>query len=174
MIGIESAKDNIFRISHCVRLRAGIQSNRHTFNHQQNTERSMPKVSDMIESKYLRKEDIIDGEMVVTIKKIGKVNVAMDDQPEERKWVMLLAEFKKPMVLNSTNIQLLAKALGSEEANDWIDKRVILYVDDNVSFGGKLVGGIRVRAIRKPPTTPMGAVNREPGEDLEDDIPWQQ
>jgi len=157
----------------------------------------MPKIHEMTDSKFLRKEDVGDGEIVVTIRKIGKANVAMEDQPPELKWVIAFAEFRKPMVLNATNIQILAKACGSEDTDDWINKRVMLFVDENVTFGGKLVGGLRVRAVRKPPTTPMdegvmmmdvprgGATHRQmPGDatprhkvgddDLEDDIPWQQ
>ena len=134
----------------------------------------MPKIHEMIESKFLRKEDLgsHDGELVVTVNQVGKVNVAMDDQPEEKKWAIMFAEFNRPMVLNSTNIQLLAKACGSEDTKDWIGKKVVLYVDENVTFGGKLVGGLRVRAVRKPATTPMGATNRNPVDDMADDIPF--
>jgi hypothetical protein len=49
------------------------------------------------------------------------------------------------MVLNSTNIQLMAKACGSDDTDDWIGKQIIVYVDENVSFGGELVGGLRIR-----------------------------
>lgn len=128
----------------------------------------MPKTSEMIESKYLRKEDI-DGEVIVTVQKIGQANVALDDQPEQLKWMVKFREFKKPMVLNSTNIQLLEKACGSDDTDNWIDKEVILYVDDNVSFGGKLVGGIRVKSA-KPASAPKRAGGRP--EDIEDDIPF--
>lgn len=114
----------------------------------------MPRVSEMIESKYLRKEDIQD-EAVVTIERIGKVNVALDDQPEEKKWAVKFAEFAKPMVLNSTNIQLLAKACGSDNTDDWKQRKVIVYVDDNVSFQGKLIGGLRIRPYRPMPIQPQ-------------------
>lgn len=128
----------------------------------------MAKTSEMIESKYLRKEDI-DGDVIVTIQKIGQGNVALDDQPEQLKWMVKFAEFKKPMVLNSTNIQLLEKACGSDDTDDWIGKEVILFVDDNVSFGGKLVGGIRIRSARQT------AAPKRPGkvQDMPDDLPWK-
>ena len=132
----------------------------------------MPKASQMIESKYLKKEDV-DGEVIVTIAKIGQGNVAMEDKPVEMKWMIRFKEFPKPMVLNSTNIQLLVKACGSDDTDDWIGKEIILYVDDNVSFGGQLVGGIRVKSAR-PAAAPKraGQPGPETFADMEDDIPF--
>lgn len=129
------------------------------------------KASQMIESKYLKKEDLDGGEVIVTIAKIGQGNVAMDDQPQDLKWMIRFTEFPKPMVLNSTNIQLLVKACGSDDTDDWIGKEVILYVDDNVSFGGKLVGGIRIKSA-KPAAAPKRAGHVETFEDMKDDIPF--
>lgn len=104
------------------------------------------KVSTMIESKYLKQEDVGDG-VTVTIKGFKKTNVAREDEEAQYKYVMFLEEFEKPLVLNSTNIQLCTKILGSDDTDDWIGKKVILYTDENVSFAGKLTGGIRVRRI---------------------------
>ena len=127
----------------------------------------MPKTKDMIESKYLRKEDI-QGEVIVTVQKIGRGNVALDDQPEEMKWMCKFQEFPKPMVLNSTNIQLMEKTFGSDDTDNWIGKEIIIYVDDNVSFQGKLVGGLRVKSS-KPYAAPRRVKNFE---DMKDDIPF--
>jgi len=124
------------------------------------------KASDMIESKYLKQSDI-DGEVIVTILKVGQGNVAMEDQPEELKWMIRFKEFKKPMVLNSTNIQLLEKFCG-EETDEWPNQEVILYVDPNVSFGGKLTGGIRIKSA-KPTAAPKRAQSLET---MEDDVPF--
>lgn len=124
------------------------------------------RAGDMIESKYLKQSDI-DGEVIVTIQKIGQGNVAMEDQPEELKWMIRFKEFKKPMVLNSTNIQLLEKACG-EETDDWSGQEVILYVDPNVSFGGKLTGGLRLKSA-KPASAPKRAQRLE---EMADDIPF--
>lgn len=127
------------------------------------------RAGDMIESKYLKQSDI-DGEVIVTIQKIGRGNVAMDDQPEELKWMIRFKEFAKPMVLNSTNIQLLEKACG-EETDDWPGQEVILFVDPNVSFGGKLTGGLRLKSA-KPAAAPKRFTNPAATAALEDDIPF--
>ena len=114
------------------------------------------RIGEMKESKYLKKEDVGQGKLV-TIAELGQVNVAMEDQPPEMKWVIHFNEFSKGMVLNWTNIQLIAKALGTEETDEWKGKKIVIYEDDNVSFGGKLVGGIRCRAVRQSAPQPAQA-----------------
>src|SRR3990167_3600863 len=131
----------------------------------------MANVNQMIESKYLKQSDL-DGEVEVTIIKVGQLNVAREDQEPEMKWAMKLQEFKKPMVLNSTNIQLLAKACESEESEDWIGKKVVIYADPNVSFGGKLVGGLRVKLPVKPRAMKPTSTGGGRFDDMEDDIPF--
>ena len=129
--------------------------------------RQMPNINQMIESKYLKQSDV-DGEMEVTIVKIGQVNVAREDEAPELKWGARFQEFQKPMVLNSTNIQLLAKACGSEESEDWIGKKITIFADPNVSFAGKLVGGLRIKLpIKKAGLKPAGGHF----DDMADDIP---
>lgn len=130
------------------------------------------KAGQMIESKYLKKEDLNGEEVIVTIVKIGQGNVAMEDQPEDLKWMMKFKEFKKPFVLNSTNIQLLTKACGTDETDDWIGKEVILYVDDNVSFGGKLVGGIRVKSAKPAAAPKRAGAAAAHFDNMPDDIPF--
>jgi len=131
----------------------------------------MPNINQMIESKYLKQSDV-DGEVEVTIAKIGQINVAREDEQPEMKWAMRFVELPKPMVLNSTNLQLLAKACGSEESDDWIGKKVTIYADPNVSFGGKLVGGLRVKLPIKRSAAKPAAGGGGHFDDLADDIPF--
>lgn len=104
---------------------------------------------------------------MVTIKGFKKTNVAREDEDAQYKYVMSLEELQKPLVLNSTNIQLLTKILSSDETDEWIGKKVVLYTDENVSFAGKLTGGIRVRRI-----VTKKAVADENPEELRDDVPF--
>lgn len=126
------------------------------------------KIGQMLDSKYLKRSDLdeFDGERVVTIVKIGQVNIAKEDETPEMKWAARFSEFKKPLLLNSTNIQLIAMAVSSDDTDDWIGKQVTLYDDPNITFGGKLVGGLRIKkAGKKRP------VEREPGMDDEAPAP---
>lgn len=130
------------------------------------------KTSDMMSSKYLRKEDVGDGALV-TIKQIKKENLAREDDAPEYKFTMYFEEYEKGLVLNSTNIQLTEKALGSDDTDDWIGKQIVLYEDPNVSYGGKLVGGIRVRAVKRKSAATQGAQQkRSTVDDLDDPIPF--
>jgi hypothetical protein len=130
----------------------------------------VPKIGEMIESKYLKQSDV-EEETEVTIVKVGQINVAKEDEQPEMKWAVRFQEFKKPMVLNGTNIQLLAKACESEDTDDWIGKKVTIYTDPNVTFGGKLVGGLRVRLQVKKKTAVIGTPAGK-FDDMADDIPF--
>ena len=112
------------------------------------------KISDMIPSKYLKQSDV-EEPMKVTIQAVKKVNVAKDDETPEFRWTIKFNEFDKPMVCNSTNLKRLALALG-DESDDWIGNQVVLYVDAEVEFGGKITGGLRLRGLKqsKAPTKP--------------------
>ncbi len=106
-------------------------------------------VNELKSSKFLKKTDVGDG-VLVTITGVAQENVAKEGAPEELKWCLHFAELDKPMVLNNTNGAIIAKYTGSDESEGWIGKKVVLYDDPNITFGGKLVGGIRVRAPRIP------------------------
>ena len=133
------------------------------------------RIGEMKESKFLKKEDVGQGRLF-TIVKIERKNVAMDDQPEELKWVTYFREVEKGFVTNWTNLQLIAKAMGSDEVETWTGKQIVLYDDPNVSFGGKLTGGIRCRAPKQNSQSgnvpsPNGNDERNPPP-FSDDIPF--
>ncbi len=107
----------------------------------------MPRTGDMIESKFMKKEDVGTGKLL-TMRNVKRENVAMKDQAPEEKWCAMFDEIDKPMVLNSTNLSLFERALGSDNTDDWIGKQVVLFNDENVSFGGVVTGGIRVDVNR--------------------------
>lgn len=104
-------------------------------------------ISSLKKSNFLKRADVGAG-VLVTIKSIHEENVAKEGAPEELRWCISFGELDKPMVLNSTNGQIIAGITKSEETDNWIGQKIVLYDDPNVTFGGKLVGGIRVRAPR--------------------------
>ena len=120
------------------------------------------KIGEMKSSKYVKKEDVGNG-LIVTIVKMTNENVAMDNQPVEMKWVMHFREDINPLVLNWTNLQLCAQATGSEETDEWPGKQIVLWNDPNVSFGGNLTGGVRIRPVQQaqPTAAPARADNDE-------------
>ena len=135
----------------------------------------MANINQMIESKYLKQSDVVDDEALVTIAKVGRQNIAKENEEPEFKWLIRFNEFPKPMVLNSTNIKRLARACASEETDEWVGKQVILYVDHDVEFAGNVVGGLRIKATAKttqvrqvPGKKTGGTFDQMP----DDDIPW--
>jgi hypothetical protein len=147
----------------------------------------MAKIGEMIDSKYLKQSDV-DDEIIVTVEKVGKANVAKENDEPEYKWLIRFTEFKKPMVLNATNIKRLAKACDSEDTDDWIGRQVVLYVDHDVEFAGNVVGGLRIRAMKKQTQTRRvesagnsGSATGDMSEDvpflsmsLADDVTWKK
>src|SRR5688572_8718253 len=126
----------------------------------------------MIDSKYLKQSDVHE-DTLVTVEKVGKANVAREGDEPEYKWLIRFAEFKKPMVLNSTNIKRLAKALNSDDTDEWVGKQAVLYVDPDVEFGGNVVGGLRIRAHKQQAIKQVqGAKTGGKFDDMEDDIPF--
>jgi hypothetical protein len=138
----------------------------------------MPRVSEMRESKFLKQSDV-GGGILVTITGCEQHNVAMQGADPEMKWCLTFQEVEKPLVLNGINAQLCEKVCNSDNSDDWVGHKIVLYTDPNVAFGGKIVGGIRVRApkVAKPAAVqaprlkpaPVAAVETDL---VEDDIPF--
>lgn len=109
----------------------------------------MADLNDLRSSKFLRKEDVGEG-VLVTVRAMTCENVAKEGAPEELKWTLHFEEFDKPLVLNSTNGQIIAQITGHDKdiEKNWVGTKLVLYNDPSITFGGKLTGGIRVRAPR--------------------------
>lgn len=145
----------------------------------------MPDISEMRHSSFVTKADLGPNGSVFTITGCEQVNVAKDGAPPEMKWALNLQEIDKPFIINSTNQQIIAQFTGSTKTENWNGKRVVLYFDPNVSFGGKLVGGIRARAPRGPAAAapaaastpapaapPSVSANAFPKNEADEDVPF--
>jgi hypothetical protein len=125
----------------------------------------------MRESKFLKQSDV-SAPVLWTVEGCERHNVAKEGAEPEHKWCLAFQECDKPLVLNSTNIQLCERVFGSDDTDQWIGKKIVLYVDPNVSYGGKITGGIRVRAP-KVKTNAVAPAPPPPVEELSDeDIPF--
>jgi hypothetical protein len=141
-------------------------------------------INDTKESKFLAKADAGAGRLMTIVaverenaknKAMGRTldtlhfyNMAMRDQTPEYKACLHFAESEKPLAMNNVNLQLVAKILGSEETSEWAGKQVVIYTDESVVYGGKMVGGIRIRAPRKAPAKAPAA----PVAAVEEDMPF--
>ncbi len=130
------------------------------------------KTSEMRESKFLKQTDVGVGALM-TVAGCERHNVAKEGADPENKWCLAFEESDKPLVLNSTNIQLCERVFGSDDTDIWVGQKIVLYVDPNVSYGGKVVGGIRVRAPKKTAVAAKPAPAPAPTRDeFDDDVPF--
>lgn len=104
-------------------------------------------------SSYLSKSDL--GEDKAAQKQGRVLTISSFDDEEidgETKCIMYFDENVKPMVLNNTNQGILGALFDdSFDGSKWdetlcINKKITVFVDPTISFGGKVVGGMRVRA----------------------------
>lgn len=127
---------------------------------------------------FLKIEDIQGkGDVRVVVESVT-VDEIKNDDGKDKKLVAHFVGKEKGLVLNRTNADSLAEISGSDKTEDWSGTPVILFVDPSVMFGGKKVGGIRMRGVRQRPQQQVELPTRqlrevEPAEPItEDDIPF--
>lgn len=107
--------------------------------------------------KYLKREEVTEeGEAHKVVSCVQQV-LSMGDGESETKWVLTLSDLK-PLILNATNIRRCVAAFATSETDEWIGKSIVVYDDPEIEFGGKVVGGVRLRAVpKKTPTKAKAA-----------------
>lgn len=105
-------------------------------------------INELMKGKYLKKEDC-PSPVLYTIRNFTVENVAQENQPQEMKGIMWFNEVEQGLVMNNTNLQLAAQAFGTMETTEWTGRQIVVYADPTVSFGGKMVGGLRLRGPKK-------------------------
>jgi len=116
------------------------------------------KMHELFPKKYLEGAEIKDKPILVTITE-GKLEEMNDGGYKP----VLYFRTGKPIVLNRTNGDTIAQAYG-DDSDQWIGKKIILYFEPNVSYGGKRTGGIRVRI-------PNGGRAQQEPEPVEEEVP---
>lgn len=111
-------------------------------------------------SRFLSKEDVGEDGLILTIKEF-KTDIIKnaDDGTEQEKVVMHFQEADvKPMVLNQINSQLLKQITRARTAGEAKGKQIVVYNDPSVSFGGKVMGGLRIKKLPGEPARPATRV----------------
>ena len=144
----------------------------------------MPDIAQMKNNKFLSQGDLLAGPILAIMDHVSQENVAKQGAEEELKWCLHMRNVEKPMVLNSTNLQLIAQITGQTNTDNWPGKQIVIYNDPTISMGGRITGGLRVRAPRlKPPAPAVPPAPRpathapapptfEPAEPADDDVPF--
>ena len=100
--------------------------------------------------KYLKREELTEEGTKHTVVSIDQQSVSNPDGTSDDKWVLLLSGLK-PLIMNATNIRVGVAAFGTSETDEWIGRPIVAYDDPTVEFGGKIVGGVRLRQIAGRP-----------------------
>lgn len=101
-------------------------------------------------SEQLDAVDLLAGPRTFTIERVSKGNA---EQPVQ----IHLAEFPRPWRPGKSMRRVLVACWGAD-ASQYVGRRVTLFCDPSVKFGGEEVGGTRIRALShldKPRTIPL-------------------
>ncbi len=86
-----------------------------------------------------------NNDLICTIQKVQNEVVTGDGGRKEECTVCYFVENVKPMILNKTNMKAIAKLLGTPYIENWVNKKIQIYVDPKVKFGREITGGLRIR-----------------------------
>ena len=88
-----------------------------------------------------------DQEIIAKIKDIKAEEVRNPNGGAETKQVIYFDGDIKPdkMILNVTNMKSIAKATGTNYMDEWIGKKIQLYIDPAISAFGTVTEGVRIR-----------------------------
>ena len=94
-------------------------------------------------STYLGKDDLTDP-VLATIADVRLEEIQGDHGRSDKPVMYFQDEDMKHLILNTTNWNTI-EAICGEDTEEWAGQRIELYVDPGVVYGGKRVGGVRVR-----------------------------
>lgn len=97
----------------------------------------------MTNTNYFGSWDLPEGkDMIVRIIEIRQ-EMIQNAQGREEKAVAVI-EGQKPLILNTTNMKSIAKALGTPYVEEWAGRKVQLYSEKVAAFG-EITEAVRVR-----------------------------
>ena len=110
--------------------------------------------------KYLSKDDF-PTPTLVRIRLVTLEMVKSDRGPDEQKPVVYFKDpsnasldLSRGVILNVGNWEACEEITGEDDSDNWLNKQIVVYVDPDVTFGGKKVGGVRIRASQAPVAEP--------------------
>jgi hypothetical protein len=104
------------------------------------------------DAQYLKKEDLsdpVDTELLW----VKEEKVTAPGKGTKTRLVAYFEGLSKGLVLNTANCEKLAEMAGTDDPGEWKDVPLQLWVDPEVKYGGKKIGGIRIRPLGQAPVT---------------------
>ena len=95
---------------------------------------------------YIGEADFEPGEeKVLTIASINAKETIVTNEGKSTKAVVHWVEKEKSMILNVARAKAIQKVTGTPYMDEWIGKKVQLYIDNKVKAFGEIVSAVRVR-----------------------------
>ncbi len=98
-------------------------------------------------SEYIKSKDLA---RPITVTIISVEARSFEDPETKRKRDSLVVFFKEldqGVVLCKASTGQLIELCSTDETDEWVGKKVVLFRDDNVTYMGKKIGGLRFRAV---------------------------
>ena len=102
------------------------------------------QLNDIFPKRYARAEELQGKEVTLTIHRVRTEQMRMKDGTKTGKYVIEFDKTEKLFVLNKTNANAIAEALGEKKAVNWTGKRITLFPTQCDAFG-KTADCIRVK-----------------------------
>ena len=133
----------------------------------------MPNIDSMIPTKsnFLKKEDVGEEGVDLIIKGFDYQEVGQGEEKENKLVVTWTNPNYKRMVVNKENGSRLKMSLKTDDTDQMIGRAVNVYADPFVAFGGKTVGGLRIRAARSITNKPTVRPSKPFAEPQDDGAP---
>ena len=100
---------------------------------------------DSLFGNYLKTSDF-PKEQEVEVQSVSIEQFGREDDVD-RKAVVFFSGLEKGLVLNKINAETLKGIAGTDEMDDWVGLKLVIFTDPNVQFSGKRVGGLRIRPL---------------------------
>lgn len=97
-------------------------------------------------SNYLKAKDLRTPQ-TYTITAAEEAEFKNEKPGDKPKLVIYFKEIEQGVVTCPESINQIVEILGSEETDEWIGKKIVVFCDAAVKFQNKPIGGIRFRAV---------------------------
>ena len=96
-------------------------------------------------------------EPIVTIAKITREMITGENGKKEEETVAHFKEGVKPLILNVTNQKAISKLFGTPYIEEWVGKRIQLYVKKEKAFG-EVMDVLRVKPTKQAQEKPKNTI----------------
>lgn len=97
-------------------------------------------------SPFLKADDV-KAPMTLTIESVESVSFRNEGEEDRECILVKFREVDQGAVAGKPALRQLIEIFGSDETEDWLAKKVVLFVDKDVKYKGKRMACLRFRAV---------------------------